>query len=181
MNELINDILEELFGSSYKDASDAQKASAMLAIEWYGEQFNNSDALNLAASLARLEAQEHNPYIYEKYTEQEAYISLQAIGNALGYRYIFSDVHDTVTLQKAKKYYFFALARESYETVGKNVVGLSTAPGLMNTLYIHGEDSVKIFDTKAEYIKNASYGVVGTPEIEADAQEIYDSLMGGGA
>ena len=58
---------------------------------------------------------------------------------------------------------------------------LEKAPEFMNTLYICSQDSEKIFDTKAEYIQKARYGVVGTPLVETQAMEIYNSLMEGGA
>lgn len=181
LSELLSSILDTLLGTSFENASSEQQVSAILAVEWYGEEKDSSAALDLAASLATQNAQDRNPYIYDKYKEQtQAYISLQTLAKILGYRYIFDDTHNTVTLQKSKEYYLFTLAKKQYEATGQDSKELKAAPGLMNTLYIHGEDSSKIFDTKAEYIKNALYGVVGTPEVEALAKEIYDDLLEGG-
>lgn len=182
LTDLLNSILESLFGSSFDKASYAQQAAAMLAMEWYGENRNSSAALDLAASLAKQTAQSRNPYLYEKYKGQkEAYMSLQALGRVMGYRYIFDDEHDTVTLQKSKEYYLFMAAQKQYTMAGGNSGKLGAAPVLMNTLYLRGDDSSKIFDAKAEYIKKASYGVVGTAPVETLAKEIYDSLLEGGA
>ena len=108
-------------------------------------------------------------------------MSLQALGKAMSYRYIFDDKHDTVTLQKSKEYYLFALGKKQYQAAGESSKTLKASPGFQDTLYIHGADSNQIFEVKAEYIKKAIYGVVGTPQVETLAKEIYDSLLEGGA
>ena len=180
---LLNDILDGLFGSGgFDGASAKQQASAMIALEWYGEEKNNKDALSLAASLAKQAAQANNSYIYEKYKgKEEAYLSLQALGKVLEYRYIFDDAHDTVTLQKAKEYYLFTLAKRQYEVAGGTKKNLSAPPELMRTLYLKSADGKSIFDTKAEYFEKAIYAAVGTPEVETLAEEIYTQLQEGGA
>ena len=180
---LLNSILDGIFGSgSFENASSKQQAAAMIALEWYGEEKGNKDALSLAASLAKQTAQQKNPYVYEKYKgRKEAYMSLQALGKVLEYRYIFDDAHDTVTLQKAKEYYLFTLAKRQYEVAGGTKKNLSSTPELMQTLYLKSADSESIFDTKAEYFEKAVYGAVGTPAVETLAEDIYKQLLEGGA
>ena len=179
---LLDDVLSELLGTDFESASSVQQTAAILAMEWYGEKQGSEAALEVAASLAREATQRGNSFIYQKYKGQkEAYMSLQALGKAMSYRYIFDDKHDTVTLQKSKEYYLFALGKKQYQAAGESSKTLKASPGFQDTLYIHGADSNQIFEVKAEYIKKAIYGVVGTPQVETLAKEIYDSLLEGGA
>lgn len=182
LSELLNRILSQLFGEEFENVTSEQQAAAILALEWYGHEKESEASLECAATLTKQVATEGNLYIYEKYSgKSDAYMSLQAISRVLGYRYIFDDAHNSVMLQKAKLYYVFTLKENTYETVGESFIALSAAPQIMNTLYIHGQDSSSVFDTKAEYIEKASFGVVGTPSVERIAQEIYDALLEGGA
>ena len=58
---------------------------------------------------------------------------------------------------------------------------LSVPPQFSGTMYILGTDSEGLFDTKAEYFRNALYGAAGTPDVESLAQQIYEQLLEGGA
>lgn len=183
LQALLDSILNGILGSGgYDSASACQKTGAMLALEWYGGEKNSSAALNLAATLAKQGVEEKNPYLYEKYSDSsEAYLPLQTLANVLGYRYIFDDAHSTVTLQKSKSYYLFTLAKQQYEREGSVTRELSAPPQLSGTMYILGTDSESLFDTKAEYFRNALYGAAGTPDVESLAQQIYEQLLEGGA
>lgn len=179
---LLDGILGDLLGMDYESASASQKSAAIVALEWYGANKNSSVALDCAASLTRKEALANNPHLYDKLKgKKEPYMSLQALGKTMGYRYIFDDKHNTVTLQKSKEYYLFTLGRKQYQTMGNSSKSLKEVPEFSSTLYIHQSDSKQIFDIKAEYIEKTSYGIVGTPQIETLAKEIYDSLLEGGA
>ncbi len=183
LGSLLDSILNGMFGNGgFDSVTSGQQAAAMIAMEWYGQEKGSSAALDLAASLAKQTAQEKNPYIYDKYTgKTDAYISLQALGGVLGYRYIFNDSHNTVTLQKAKEYYLFTLAQKQYETTGGSEKELTAAPEQMQGLYLNGADSEALFDTKAENFEKAAYGAVGTPTVETIAEQIYEQLLEGGA
>ena len=183
LQDLLDSILNGILGSGgYDSASACQQTGAMLALEWYGEEKNSSAALNLAATLAKQGVEEKNPYLYEKYSDSsEAYLPLQTLANVLGYRYIFDDAHSTVTLQKSKSYYLFTLAKQQYEREGSVTRELSAPPQFSGTMYILGTDSESLFDTKAEYFRNALYGAAGTPDVESLAQQIYEQLLEGGA
>lgn len=183
LRSLLDDILNGMFGNGgFDNASAGQQAAAMIAMEWYGQETDSDAALDLAAGLAKQMAQEKNSYLYSKYTgKSEAYISLQALGEVLGYRYVFNDSHNTVTLQKAKEYYLFTLAQKQYETTGGSVKELMAVPEQMQSMYLCGADSEALFDTRAESIEKAAYGVVGTPEVETTAEQIYEQLLEGGA
>ena len=177
---LLKDILERLFGTDFDNMTSAQQAAAILAMEWYGQKQESKVALKQAGELALQAAYQGNPFLYHKYKLKTPYMSLQALGQTLGYRYIFDDVHVEVTLQKGTKYYLFTSGSRKYERTGGKKKKLKVAPKRMETLYIHGKDCEKIFSTKAEYIEKASYGVVGTPTVETQAKEIYERLLKGG-
>lgn len=183
LKSLLDSILNGILGNGgYDSVSASQQTAAMIALEWYGEERNSSAALELAASLAKKGMQGNNPYLYEKYTgSNDGYLSLQSLAKVLGYRYIFDDAHSTVTLQKSKSYYLFTLAKLQYEREGSVIKELSQPPQLSGTMYITGTDGESLFDTKAEYFKNADYGAAGTPAVETLAQQIYEQLTEGGA
>lgn len=182
LENLVNSILDSLFGVTFEDASASQQAAAIVAMEWYGTNQNNEAALSIAASLIRKAAEGNNPFIYDKLNgKTDSYMSLYSLGKTLNYRYIFDDAHNTVTLQKGKEYYLFTLAKTTAECAGESSKELKAVPEFMTTLYIHNEDSNKIFETKAEYIQKASQGVVGTPAVESLAQKIYENILEGDA
>lgn len=179
---LLNGILQELFGGGFEGVSARQQAAAMIAMEWYGNEKDSETAHDLAATLVGQAVRVKNPYLYDRYAgKAESYLSLQTLANVLGYRYIFEDAHDMVTLQRANRYYLFTLSQLTYETTGGTQKELSFEPERNRIMYLSGTDGEQIFDTKAEYFEKAVYGVAGTPEVETLAEEIYEKLLEGGA
>lgn len=181
LESLLDNILTELYGDGFEKVSEKQQAAAMIAMEWYGQEQELETALQLAAALAGDASRRHNPYLYSKYTDKtENYISLQALGEVSGYRYIFDDAHATVTLHKAKLYYRFTLSEQTYQAADGTDRELSAKPKLMETMYLSGTDSRLIFSVEAEYFEKSSLGAVGTPEVEALAEDVYERLLEGG-
>lgn len=165
-------------GSGNSDASD--QASALVALSRYGKEYKNADAKALAASYAKKFAAEGNPYIYRKYDgDVGAYMSLQAVANTLGYRYIFDDAHYTVTLSKSKDYYEFTNGKTVYEMAGGKEQQLLKEAGFMSTIYIASEDSETIFKAKAEYIDDTDYAVLVTDSMESKISEMIEILKKG--
>lgn len=179
---LADRVLNSLFGTDFENSSSLQQASAILALEWIGEETGAENSLDLAAKLAKKAVRKGNIYLYGKYSkEMKEYMSLQTLGNVLGYRYVFSDVHDRVTLKKASKFYSFTVGNVKYESAGGSVKALKATPKQMDTVYITAEDGKQIFGIKAEYLQKAAYGIAVTAELESNAKQIYESIMGGGA
>ena len=165
-------------GSGNSDASD--QASALVALSRYGKEYKNADAKELAAYYAKKFAAEGNPYIYRKYDgDVGAYMSLQAVANTSGYRYIFDDAHDTVTLSKSKDYYEFTNGKTVYEMAGGKEQQLLKEAGFMSTIYIASEDSETIFKAKAEYIDDTDYAVLVTDSMESKISEMIEILKKG--
>lgn len=180
--KILDAILEELFGDGFDGIAAKQQAAAMVAMEWYGNETDSGTAHALAATLANQAAREKNPYLYEAYEGRaENYLSLQALANVLGYRYVFDDSHDTATLRRAGSYYRFTTAGAWCETSGGEQTELSFEPAKKQVLYLAGTDGEQLFDTKAEYFTETDCAVTGTPEVETLAEEIYEKLLEGGS
>lgn len=181
LETLLDSVLTDLFGGGFSELSEKQQAAAMIAMEWYGEREEQEAALQLAATLAEQANEQKNPYLYRQYTDRTGdYLSLQALGLVSGYRYIFDDAHVTVTLQKGKRYYRFTVSRLTCETAEDTERELSAKPVWAQSMYLSGTDSRQIFDTEAENFEKTALGAVGTPEVEALAEDIYEELRKGG-
>lgn len=179
--ELLDAVLNALFGMSYDDMNAMQQAQALLAIEWYGEQTRNENIASLAASLANGQAAAGSYYLYEKYTEDTGdYLSLRSAGMILGYRVIFDSVHSVETLSRGLQYYEFKNGRTAYEQTGQTTQMLGVAAGLQDRqLYIAAKDAKKIFELEAEAIDRADYAVAYTADMRAAAEQILEALQEG--
>ena len=181
--ELLDAVLNDLFGMGYDDMNAMQKAQALIALEWYGEQTRNENIASLAASLANEQASEGSYYLYEKYAEGTGdYLSLKSAGLILGYRVIFDSVHSVETLSRGLQYYEFRNARTAYEQTGQTTQMLGAAAGLQSRqLYIAAADAKKIFELEAEAIDRADYAVAYTADMRAVAEQILKALQEGGS
>lgn len=181
--ELLDAVLNDLFGMGYDDMNAMQKAQALIALEWYGEQTRNENIASLAASLANEQASEGSYYLYEKYAGGTGnYLSLKSAGMILGYRVIFDSVHSVETLSWGLQYYEFRNARTAYEQTGQTTQMLGAAAGLQSRqLYIAAADAKKIFELEAEAIDRADYAVAYTADMRAVAEQILKALQEGGS
>ena len=179
--ELLDAVLNDLFGMGYDDMNAMQQAQALLALEWYGEQTRNENIASLAASLANGQAAAGSYYVYEKYTEDTGdYLSLRSAGMILGYRVIFDSVHSVETLSRGLQYYEFKNGRTAYAQTGQTTQMLGTAAGLQNRqLYITAKDAKKIFELEAEAVDRADYAVAYTADMRAAAEQILEALQEG--
>ena len=104
------------------------------------------------------------------------YVSLKAIGLVLDYRYVFDDVHSSVTLSKGRDYKTFVHKNKEYLFGDKQTGTLKAATILQETLYISAEDSQKIYGIAAGYINGSKYAITVTQKIENTAREIYRQM-----
>jgi hypothetical protein len=180
--ELLDSVLENLFGTDYDSAGDARRAEALLAMEWFGEQTGNQNIAAYAASLANSQAEGNSPYIYKKYTQETGtYLSLHAVGNILKYRTIFDNVHQVETLSKGMEYYTFTNGQRAYGMTGSASKLMERAAGLQERqLYITAADAKKIFSLEAEPIDLAGYAAAYTKDMGSEAEEILKALQEGG-
>ena len=149
-----------------------------MALTRFGYDFNNVNARNLAISLANDMYREGNIYIYLKYSsDTREFVSLRAMGMVLGYRYVFDDVHCTVTLTKGRNYKTFAKDSDEYIYTGEKSAKLDSKVLFQDTLYLYTTDASKLYSVNAGYVHGCDYAVVATKAVEKLAKEIYDQLV----
>jgi hypothetical protein len=177
--ELLDSVLGDILGTDYDSASDAQKAEALLAMEWFGEQSGNSNISTLAASLANEQAADGSIYLYDKYSvESGDYLSLRAAANVLGYRPIYYRGNSTETLSKGMSYYTFTNGQSVYEMTGSTTKKMTRAAGLQDKqLYITATDGKQIFSLNVEAIDKAVYDVAYDADMKSVAEEILAALQ----
>lgn len=177
--EQLSGLLADYFGDA-SAASDRDKAGALIALSRYAEDARNQAAKMLAVSMANRLAAEGSHYLYQKYDEAaQAYVSLKNIGWIFGYRYLFDDVHQIVTLQKAQAYYIFTAGNERYSFTEGASGRLSGGPVLQDTLYLDSEDGKRIFGCEGYYVPECSYAAVRTTAMEPVIESVYNRLMEG--
>lgn len=175
-------MMENLLGGSFASASSQDQGAVIVALDRFGNDAPNQNARALAAKLANQAAESKNAYLYKKYTaDEKARLSLQSVERILKYRYIFDQAHNTATLQKGKRYYLFTVQKDSCQMSGGENKKLSGPAVYSDVMYLLSEDGKQLFDMSAYYISESVYGTVVTGTMEAQIQDFYDQLMGGGA
>lgn len=180
LKELLDAAMRGLFGTDYADATALQKAQALLAVEWFGEEAKNQKILAQAGVMAQEQQAAGSPYLYKKYTgESGDYLSLRAVGAILGYRTIFDNVHVVETLSSGRGYYTFTNGRKAYESGGQTKM-LENPPLLQERqLYLADTDGRALFELYEEQIDAAAYAVAYTEDMKTGAQEVLASLREG--
>ena len=102
-------ILEEALGDKLGNLSDEDQASALIALNRYADEFHDQDAKDLVESLAGTFFRQPNKYIYPKYLSSTSeFIPLLTLSKCTGYRYVFDNTKNQVTLAKEVDYFRFS-------------------------------------------------------------------------
>lgn len=174
LRDLLADYLDGESGVLERD-----RAGALIALSRYAEDSHHEAAGRLAVSMADRFAARGNPYLYPKYEkETAACVSLQTVGDIFGYRYLFDDVHRTVTLQKTGEYYIFTAGDTLYEFTEGTAGKLAKEPVVKGGLYLGSDDGERIFACGGYYVPGSIHAVAETAEMEPVIEEIYNRLMG---
>lgn len=174
LRDLLAEYLDGEFGVLERD-----RAGALIALSRYAEDSHHEAAGRLAVSMADRFAARGNPYLYPKYEKETAVcVSLQTVGEIFGYRYLFDDVHRTVTLQKAGEYYIFTAGDTLYEFTEGTTGKLAKEPVVKGGLYLGSGDGERIFACGGYYVPGSIHAVAETAEMEPVIEEIYNRLMG---
>jgi len=169
--------LEEILGISLDEATEEELAAAVIALERMGKAYNNRDAKSLSLLYANRMYEDGSPYAYLKYVkEAKEYISVKAISEILGYRYIFDDAKSGATLSKGRDYYSFEKQSTEYTYTNKQSDYLKAPAGFQDVIYIWDEDAKKLFDAEAIYVSDCDLAIVATSKVNALAEEIYKEL-----
>ena len=180
VRDLLDAAMRELFGTGYEDASHAQKAQALLALEWFGEQMRNEKIAALAGAMAQEQQAAGSSYLYRKYTGDAGnYLSVRAVGSILGYRTIFDSVHVVETLNNGMEYYTFTNGRRTYETDRQTKMMEHAACLQERGLYLAAADGKALFSLDAESIETAALAVAYTEDMRSGALALLEALKKG--
>lgn len=173
-NELL-DLISKLLGSDFNSLDANGKVVAAVGVKWLGEE-GNGNAKLLGQKLIEKCAEEKNRAVYDKYrgsTTME-YITIRAVGNCAGYRYVYHDSKKTATLS-AKKVFSFTVGSSElkYSNGAKETM---KAPVVFQADPYMCEDTAKqFFGCEAEYFEN-NYAACMTSSMMSKAKELLDGF-----
>lgn len=176
--DMLENILYRILGCSPKDATAIEYGASVIALSRFGQTYNNEVAKKLASSYVSNMYANNNIYSYKQFSDRfYEYVSLKALADVLGYRYIFDNVHCVVTLCKGSIYKTYTKDSEQY-TYSSNKKASMTKPVVyMENLFISEQDAKAQYKVEAEYIHDSKYAIVVTPQMEAKAIEIYNRIV----
>ncbi|MDE6640505.1 MAG: hypothetical protein K2K63_08275 [Acetatifactor sp.] len=171
--------IEAVFGDTFDNLSDADKAAVTAALNRIG-QSGSRQAANLAQTYLNQCLTDGNGYIFQKLQGESAeYIPLRLIGLCSGYRYVYSDSRKEVTLTKKSNVCRFTVYSDRMVRQNGSEEKLTTSVKVQNVPYLAEEDAIACFRCQAEYIDNTDYGVALSEQMQKRFQELVDALQEG--
>lgn len=171
--------IEAVFGETFDNLSDADKAVVTAALDRIG-QSGSRQAANLAQTYLNQCERERNAYIFQKLQGESAeYIPLRLIGLCSGYRYVYSNSRKEVTLTKKSKVCRFTVYSDRMVRQDGAEEKLTTSVKVQNVPYLAEEDAIACFQCQAEYIDTTDYGVALSAQMQKRAKELVDALQEG--
>ena len=177
MDDLLKIIANHYGKDAYSlDSSDA--ISAIIALDNYGYDYNDDNALDLAKYLAEYYKNKKNKYIYEqlKNPSSPEYISAKTIGLVSGYRYVYDNSKKLVDLAKGSRDYKYT-AFSSDMTFNGSLVEMDYEAKYQSTIYLHEDYCNDTFGLTAEYLEKSDLAVCATAEMLNEALELYDKFL----
>ncbi len=171
--------IQEIFGDTFDNLTDADKAAATAAVNQMGR-----DGSRRAADLARIFvnqcAQEGNGYVFQKLKGESAeHIPLRIVGLCSGYRYVYSDSRKEVTLSRKSSVYRFTVYSDQMTRQTGEKEKLTTSVKVQSIPYLAEEDALQYFQCQSEYIDTTDYGVALSLEMQKRAEELVSALQEG--
>ncbi|MDE5587906.1 MAG: hypothetical protein K2J60_02030 [Acetatifactor sp.] len=171
--------IEAVFGDTFDNLSDADKAAAAAALNRIG-QSGSRQAANLAQIYLNQCLTEGNGYIFQKLQgESGEFIPLRLIGLCSGYRYVYSDSRREVTLTKKSNVCRFTAYSDRMARQDGSEEKLTASVKVQNVPYLAEEDAIAFFRCQAEYIDTTDYGVALSAQMQKRVQELVDALQEG--
>lgn len=124
-----------------------------------------------------------NPYVYRKPDRKsKVFVPTENLAACLNYRYVFNQTQKKATLAKDTKstvYEFRAFSNIVKKTVGKEVTeNVMTNPTKFRKMvYVDVDYLESEFECSAVYIKNTSYGVILTNDMNDEVTKLLDLLI----
>ncbi len=172
----ITNLLEEIIGSSLKDADDAMQAAALVAIHLYGEHLGSKPVRELAAELAE-QLKKTNQYLYLQCSGTVEYLPTKTIGKCMEYRYVFYRSQMRVTLSKRGTYHEFYANQKQVKTGTDSGEEMNYGAKYQKTLYIDEDYAYQTFGCQAVYLTLSNQAVLVTDEIMEQAEAIFADLL----
>lgn len=175
----LNAQLEAVFGDSVDNLSQQDQAAATAALDQLGKDGNTAAALLAQEYLEQFVAN-GSPYVYRKLANHSGeYIPLQVIAKAEGYRYIYENSSDEITLTKQGKLYKFVLYGTQVTLADKKTKTLTARVEKQDVPYIAEADAITYFSCEAEYLQNSDYAVCMTKKMKKKMEEYLAAVQEG--
>lgn len=177
----IHRLLRELLGSDYTSLGNKDKASALIAVNLYGEYTGSNAVILLAGSMADEAYRDKIPYVYQKPDQQRPeYAPADALAKCIGYRYIFDDTGKEATLRRGARFYRFRAADKTVLREEGITESMAYGAQFQRLLYLEEGYLYDTFQCQVEYIRQSDYGVIATQDMMAKAQELFEAMLGKG-
>jgi len=166
-------LVEGIFGNSFDNLSDSEKAAATAALNRIGQSGSRHGA-DLARVFLNQCVGEGNPYVFRKLKGVSTeHIPLKLIGVCGGYRYLYSDSEKEVTLTRRSSVYRFTVYSDQVTLWDGTTEKMTASVKVQNLPYLAEEDAMKYFSCGAEYIDTTDYGIV----LNVKMQELADEMV----
>lgn len=174
----IHRLLRELLGSDYTSLGNKDKASALIAVNLYGEYTGSNAVMLLAGSMAGEAYRDKSPYVYQKPDQQRPeYAPADALAKCIGYRYIFDDTGKEATLRRGARFYRFRAADQKVLREEGITESMSYGAQFQSLLYLEEGYLYDTFQCQVEYIRQSEYGVIATQDMMETAQELFEAML----
>lgn len=174
-------LLRELLGSDFTGLGNKDKASALIAVNLYGEYTGSNAVILLAGSMADEAYRDKIPYVYQKPDQQRPeYAPADALAKCIGYRYIFDDTGKEAILRRGARFYRFRAADKTVLREEGITESMAYGAQFQRLLYLEEGYLYDTFQCQVEYIRQSDYGVIATQDMMAKAQELFEAMLGKG-
>lgn len=171
-------LLRELLGSDFTGLGNKDKASALIAVNLYGEYTGSNAVILLAGSMAGEVYRDKIPYVYQKPDQQRPeYAPADALAKCIGYRYIFDDTGKEATLRRGAGFYRFRAADKTVLREEGITESMAYGAQFQRLLYLEEGYLYDTFQCQVEYIRQSDYGVIATQDMMAKAQELFEAML----
>lgn len=171
-------LLRELLGSDFTGLGNKDKASALIAVNLYGEYTGSNAVILLAGSMAGEVYRDKIPYVYQKPDQQRPeYAPADALAKCIGYRYIFDDTGKEATLRRGAGFYRFRAADKTVLREEGITESMAYGAQFQRLLYLEEGYLYDTFQCQVEYIRQSDYGVIATQDMMEKAQELFEAML----
>ncbi|MBQ3105286.1 MAG: hypothetical protein IJC59_05425 [Lachnospiraceae bacterium] len=170
-------IMEDFFGDSFEQLNPRKQAEALVVLDWLVEDgYRSLDTLfKEYFALA-----EDNYCIYTKPDrEEKEYVALLSVAGVGGYRYIYDNLGQEVTLSKRGAIYRMKAGEDTLWMYPDQTQELAARILWKKDLYIPEEDALLLFGCQGEYLELKNSGICLTETMQKEAEELYSQMEGG--